>query len=183
MLYDFGYGLSYTTFTYDLVSVAPAAADGDDVGFDITVKVTNTGSVAGADVPQVYVAASELPNGIYSPYDVAENFHYEDDDGDGVENYFPVIDGIQQVPYQLAGYARTSVIEPGQSENVIIHVGQRVLSYWDTTLADDELYERADGTMDKWTLAADEYTFYVASSADDLLIETTAALTGGASNG
>ena len=181
VLYDFGYGLSYTTFDYDLVSVVPAAADGDDVGFDITVKVTNTGAVAGSDAPQVYVAASELPNGLYSPYDVAENFHYEDDDNDGVENYFPEIDGVQQVPYQLAGYARTSVLQPGQSEDVVIHVGQRVLSYWDTSIADDAMYERADGTMDKWTLAADEYTFYVASSSDDLLIETTAALGGAAS--
>lgn len=183
VLYDFGYGLSYTTFRYDLVSVVPAAADGDEVGFDITVKVTNTGSVAGADVPQIYVAASELPNGIYSPYDVAENFHYEDDDNDGVENYFPEIGGIQQVPYQLAGYARTSLLEPGQSEDVVIHIGQRVLSFWDTSIADDAMYRRADGTMDKWTLTASEYTFYVASSADDLLIETTASLGGGSSNG
>ncbi len=190
VLYDFGYGLSYTTFKYDLVSVVPAAEGIDDVGFDITVKVTNTGSVAGADVPQIYVAASEVENGLYSPYDVAENFHYEDSDGDGVEDYFPVIDGIQQVPYQLAGYQRTSVLEPGESEEVVIHVGQRVLSYWDTTISDDDLYVRADGTMDKWTVAADEYTFYVASNADNLLIETTASLSGaaaspagGASNG
>lgn len=176
VLYDFGYGLSYTDFEYELVSVEAAAADGDEVGFDITVKVTNTGDVAGSDVPQIYVAASELENGIYSPYDVAENFHYEDDDNDGVENYFPEIGGIQQVPYQLAGYQRTGMIEPGESEEVVIHVGQRVLSYWNTELSDDEMIERADGTMDKWTLAADEYTFYVASSADDLLIETTAAI-------
>ena len=178
VLYDFGYGLSYTTFAYELVSVVPAAEGIDDVGFDITVKVTNTGDVAGADVPQIYVAASEVENGLYSPYDVAENFHYEDTDGDGVEDYFPVIDGIQQVPYQLAGYQRTSVLEPGESEEVVIHIGQRVLSYWDTTISDDDLYVRADGTMDKWTLAADEYTFYVASNADDLQIETTVALDG-----
>lgn len=176
VLYDFGYGLSYTDFEYELVSVKPAAADGDDVGFDITVKVTNTGDAAGSDVPQVYVAASELENGLYSPYDVAENFHYEDDDNDGVENYFPEIDGIQQVPYQLAGYQRTSVLAPGESEEIVIHVGQRVLSYWNTELSDDELIERTDGTKDKWTLAADEYTFYVASSADDMLIETTGAI-------
>ncbi len=93
-----------------------------------------------------------------------------------MENYFPEIDGIQQVPYQLAGYQRTSVLAPGESEEIVIHVGQRVLSYWNTALSDDELIERADGTKDKWTLAADEYTFYVASSADDMLIETTGAI-------
>ena len=176
VLYDFGYGLSYTTFEYELVSVEKATEGIDEIGFDITVKVTNTGDVAGSDAPQIYVGASELENGIYSPYEVAENFHYEDDDNDGIENYFPEIDGIQQVPYQLAGYARTSVIEPGESEEVVIHIGQRVLSYWDTTLSDDELYEREDGTKDKWTIAADEYTFYVASSSDNLLIETTASI-------
>jgi beta-glucosidase len=54
-LFPFGYGLSYTTFRYDHLSVGPAATRGGDVV--ARVDVTNTGSRAGADVAQVYVGA------------------------------------------------------------------------------------------------------------------------------
>jgi beta-glucosidase len=51
-LFPFGYGLSYTTFAYKNLTVSAAAASGDaTVAFD----VTNTGSRAGAETPQVYV--------------------------------------------------------------------------------------------------------------------------------
>lgn len=52
--YPFGYGLSYTTFALSEPSVK---VDGDTV--EISVNVTNTGSVAGKEVVQVYVAAPE----------------------------------------------------------------------------------------------------------------------------
>jgi beta-glucosidase len=48
--YPFGHGLSYTTFSYDDVA---ASVDGTDV--TVTATITNTGSVAGAEVVQVYV--------------------------------------------------------------------------------------------------------------------------------
>ncbi|MEN3306230.1 MAG: beta-glucosidase [Micromonosporaceae bacterium] len=52
-LYPFGYGLSYTTFGYANLSVgAPDAGGNVAVGFDLT----NTGTRAGAEVPQVYVS-------------------------------------------------------------------------------------------------------------------------------
>jgi len=53
--YPFGYGLSYTTFEYSKPSVK---VNGDKVEVAITVK--NTGSVAGKEVVQVYVAAPEV---------------------------------------------------------------------------------------------------------------------------
>jgi beta-glucosidase len=55
-LFPFGFGLSYTTFSYGNLSVAPApAADGTvTVGFDLT----NGGTRQGAEVAQVYVGAS-----------------------------------------------------------------------------------------------------------------------------
>lgn len=49
VLYPFGYGLSYTTFTQEMNHFAD---DGDSVSFD--VAVTNTGDTAGKDVVQVY---------------------------------------------------------------------------------------------------------------------------------
>ena len=50
--YPFGYGLSYTTFSYSKPKVK---ADKD--GFVATITVTNTGKVAGREVVELYVAA------------------------------------------------------------------------------------------------------------------------------
>jgi beta-glucosidase len=53
-LYPFGYGLSYTTFSYSDLSLPLAAVNaGDPVGADVTV--TNTGKVAGDEVVQLYL--------------------------------------------------------------------------------------------------------------------------------
>ena len=53
-LYAFGYGLSYTTFSYSDLSLPPAAVSaGDPVGVDATV--IDTGKVAGDEVVQLYV--------------------------------------------------------------------------------------------------------------------------------
>jgi beta-glucosidase len=48
----FGFGLSYTTFARELVSVDPLVAAGGT--FSAVVTVTNTGEVAGSDVVQLY---------------------------------------------------------------------------------------------------------------------------------
>ncbi|QMU80325.1 glycoside hydrolase family 3 [Streptacidiphilus sp. PB12-B1b] len=60
-LFPFGYGLSYTTFGFSNLKVTPLSAGG---AATVTATVTNTGSVAGADVAQLYVtdpAASGEP--------------------------------------------------------------------------------------------------------------------------
>ena len=49
VLFPFGYGLSYTTFRQELVSVV-----NEEGQITVTVKVTNTGTAAGKDVVQVY---------------------------------------------------------------------------------------------------------------------------------
>jgi beta-glucosidase len=54
-LFPFGFGLSYTTFTVDNLSVAtPAIQPGDPI--TLQVRVTNTGNREGAEVVQAYVA-------------------------------------------------------------------------------------------------------------------------------
>ena len=52
--YPFGYGLSYTTFAYGKPAVK-ATAD----GFEASITVTNTGSVAGREAVGLYVTAPE----------------------------------------------------------------------------------------------------------------------------
>jgi beta-glucosidase len=53
-LYPFGYGLSYTTFSYSDLSLPQTAVKASDpVGADVTV--TNTGKVAGDEVVQLYL--------------------------------------------------------------------------------------------------------------------------------
>jgi beta-glucosidase len=55
VLYPFGYGLSYTTFSYaDLKTSNTTFKSGDTLNVSFTVK--NTGSIAGAEIAQVYVA-------------------------------------------------------------------------------------------------------------------------------
>jgi beta-glucosidase len=59
--FAFGYGLSYTKFSFSNLNVGAFNADGKAT---VTATVTNTGSVAGAEVAQLYVgdpAASQDP--------------------------------------------------------------------------------------------------------------------------
>ncbi len=60
-MFPFGYGLSYTTFSFSNLSVGAFNANGRAT---VTATVTNTGSKAGTDVAQLYVsdpAASQDP--------------------------------------------------------------------------------------------------------------------------
>jgi beta-glucosidase len=54
VMYPFGFGLSYTTFEITNMS-APKTMDADKVDLRISVSVKNTGTVAGAEVIQLYV--------------------------------------------------------------------------------------------------------------------------------
>jgi beta-glucosidase len=52
-LYPFGYGLSYTTFTFSDLTVAADASTPDQ--FSVSVKVTNAGARSGTEVAQLYI--------------------------------------------------------------------------------------------------------------------------------
>lgn len=53
-LYAFGYGLSYTKFSYENLSLSTYSVDADG-SVQVTVKVKNTGRVASDEVVQMYV--------------------------------------------------------------------------------------------------------------------------------
>jgi len=52
-LYGFGYGLSYTTFNYDKLALPAKVKKGKEIA--VSVKITNTGKIAGEEVAQLYV--------------------------------------------------------------------------------------------------------------------------------
>ncbi len=65
-LFAFGHGLSYTTFAYSNLEVRQASGQGAAMpSYTVSFSIKNTGAVAGAEVPQVYLtlpAAAAKPS-------------------------------------------------------------------------------------------------------------------------
>ena len=61
-LYDFGYGLSYTTFEYGKAKLSKGAMDKNGT-CTIVIPVMNTGKLAGEEVVQVYIRRVEDKEG------------------------------------------------------------------------------------------------------------------------
>ena len=59
-LWPFGYGLSYTTFTYSNLTLPSVPLDAGDP-LHASVTLTNTGKVAGDEVVQVYLKFPNVP--------------------------------------------------------------------------------------------------------------------------
>ena len=57
-LYPFGYGLSYTNFTYSAMAAPATVTRGKNITISVTVK--NTGKIAGEEVVQLYTAYNNL---------------------------------------------------------------------------------------------------------------------------
>jgi beta-glucosidase len=53
-LYPFGYGLSYTTFTYSDIKINNLSPKGNQT-LQVSVKVTNSGNFTGKEVVQLYI--------------------------------------------------------------------------------------------------------------------------------
>ena len=103
MCYPFGYGLSYTTFEQTLDSVEyDAAAD----VYNVKVTVTNTGSVAGKDVVEVY---AQTPYGAYEMTNL-----------------------VEKASIQLVNYGKTDMLAPGESQTLEIPVRRYFLASYDT---------------------------------------------------
>ena len=132
--FPFGYGLSYTNFDYSaMTSVYNEATD----QFEVTVTVTNAGAVAGKETVQVY---SQAP---YTDYDKAN--------------------GVEKASVNLVGFAKTDILEPGDSATVTVYVDKRDLASYDTYGA---------GT---YILDAGTYYLAVATDAHDAVNSILAA--------
>jgi len=113
-LYPFGFGLSYTRFEYSDLKLSKSKI-GVGEGFTVSVKVTNTGNMAGDEVAQVYIkdveASCAVPN-----WQLSGMKRIKLESGESAEITFEIF------PEQLAvvNDDGQSVIEPGDFE---IYVG------------------------------------------------------------
>lgn len=121
--YPFGYGQSYTTFELSDLTVTKedktskqfmtiaaqadidAAEDRTDTTYTVSVKVTNTGKVAGKKAVQVY---AQKP---YTEYDKQWQ--------------------IEKAAVELAGYGKTKLLQPGESEVITVEVPEYFLTSYD----------------------------------------------------
>jgi len=59
-VYPFGYGLSYTSFSYGPLKIQPTS-DGAEQGIRVSTEVRNTGARAGDEVAQLYLNFPDVP--------------------------------------------------------------------------------------------------------------------------
>ena len=71
--YEFGYGLSYTTFAYSNFSISKSSITPNDK-VTVTVDVKNTGDVDGDEVVQVYVRTPDSPASFQRPIKKLKGF-------------------------------------------------------------------------------------------------------------
>ena len=96
VVYPFGYGLSYTTFTQEMSDIT---SDGQNLNF--TVTVTNTGSVAGKDVVEIY-----------------DNPPYTNG-------------GMEKASANLLDFNKTKELAPGESETISFSIPVENLASYD----------------------------------------------------
>lgn len=100
VLYPFGYGLSYTDFSYSGFTVEERGEQ-----FIAKVDVTNTGSVAGKEVVQVYFQSP------YTDYD---------------KQYL-----VEKASIELCGFGKTKLLAPGETETVTLTIPKEELRAYD----------------------------------------------------
>ena len=125
------FGYGLSYTTFDW-TVGDASASEIELGTTITVPVTvkNTGSAAGKDVVQLYASA---------PY---------------------ALDGIEKAHKVLVGFAKTKLLQPGESETVTV-------SFDPYSAASYDYRDANSNGFSGYELEAGEYTLYVSRNAHE----------------
>lgn len=131
--YPFGYGLSYTSFSWEVTSRTPGQGFNvsRDSVYTTTVRVTNTGERAGRDVVQLYCSP---------PY---------------------IKDGVEKASTVLVAYAKTKLLEPGESQEV-------ELSFTLDDVASYDAYDKNGDGFNGYELDAGAYTVELKRNAHEL---------------
>lgn len=144
--YEFGYGLSYTSFSYTDLTISPAS-DTDlspfpsasipilqgghpqlwEAAYIARINITNTGDVPGREVPQLYVGIPNAPK------------------------------------KQLRGFERTGLLQPGESTEVEFSLKRRDLSIWNVV-------------EQSWELQQGKYKVSVGASSRDVRLTDTVVM-------
>lgn len=101
VVYAFGFGLSYTSFSWDIVGSNAVRTLDAKTTVSIRVRVTNTGDTAGKDVVEVYFTP---------PYYAG---------------------GIEKSEVNLISYAKTKLLQPGESEILTIEFNAKDMASFD----------------------------------------------------
>jgi len=138
--YPFGYGLSYGSFTQTIES--------SDISLEINgtntveVKVTNDGDYAGKQTVELYMEA---------PYNTDENC--------GIQGR-----GLEKSSKVLVGFAKTEILQPGESETVTV------------TFDTDDLASYDYCGYGCYVLEKGDYQFHVSSDAHTVIETASASL-------
>lgn len=131
VVFPFGYGLSYTNFSETLDSVT---SEGDKVTAQVTV--TNTGSVAGKQVVELYFGA---------PYTVG---------------------GPEKPAVVLGAFDKTRLLAPGESQTLTLSMDQVHMASWDSKANGGKgAYVLAGGSYDI-SLRTDSHTVVSSQKLD-----------------
>lgn len=135
--YPFGYGLSYTEFNWNLVSVSPAPGSTitADTEIKLTVEVENVGSVPGMDVVQVYYGAE-----------------YKD--------------GIEKSAKNLIGFQKTVELDPVDSEKEDAISGTKfTISFKASDMASYDYNDANENGHEGYEMERGNYTVYLSKDA------------------
>lgn len=118
--YEFGYGLSYTTFSYSPVQLSSADFSKP---VTVTVTITNTGKTPGKEVAQLYISAPS--------------------------------DKLEKPAQELKGFAKTGLLQPGQSEKITFTISPDQLASFHTEAS-------------AWVADAGAYSIKIGASSTDI---------------
>ncbi|AZK49186.1 hypothetical protein EIM92_22795 [Paenibacillus lentus] len=131
VMFPFGHGLSYTTFEQEVV---PNSLNWNDTDISVEVKVTNTGSMEGKEVVQLYYSA-------------------------------PYTGKIEKSSVELAAFAKTGLIKPGESETVNLTFKVEDMASYD--------YAKVYSQTGSYVLEAGEYKLMLMKNSHDKIVDVS----------
>ena len=118
--YEFGFGLSYTNFTYSNLKLSSPRFTGT---ISVTVDIKNSGTVAGKEVAELYLTAPAVK--------------------------------LDKPSLELKGFAKTKLLQPGESQTLSFVIDSRRLSSFDPATS-------------SWVAEAGKYDVKIGASSRDI---------------